>query len=592
MLISKLVEYAKNPGIADADPYFETKPVRWHVVITPEGRFVQLLQLGDGKRGIDRTVPKKVGANKGGVATFGTDNPRFVLGHATNEADRVKAARDLPAFVALIERAAAAYPEVREFQAAARFYASPAEIEAARIEAETSDVKSGDRLAIAVTSGAGVALFETPEGRSFWRGYREEQESLKEQLNEALCLSCGQLSPPVSTGEKIVGVPGGQPSGTSLVSFDKDAFASHGWSQNANAAMCSSCSQTFTRGLNHLLRRSNTPRTRIDQAGVAFEFWLRSGSAGDFVDSFLEAPHLEEAAEVLDAARRGQLPTAAPGDRLYALGLRGNGGRAVVVDWFDETLDRVYGNLGRWFDDLEVRLLFDEKEKGTIFRKAGELSRPPRLWVLCMATARQEKEISARTPAAILRAALRGGQLPLYIAEACVRRLPLDGFGDFFAPARIGLIRCTLNRRNPGGRKLMPGLDPDNDDAAYLCGRLISTLEAVQFAGVGDVGANIIDRFYGKASTAPALVFGQLMTLAQSHLGAINNDGQRINFDREISDIISRLGSELPRTLTLEEQGRFAVGYYHQKAYHFAEIRRRRDERAQSLGRTLSEIEE
>ena len=138
----------------------------------------------------------------------------------------------------------------------------------------------------------------------------------------------------------------------------------------------------------------------------------------------------------------------------------------------------------------------------------------------------------------------------------------------------------------------MPGLDPENDDAAYLCGRLLATLEAVQYAAVGDVGANIIDRFYGKASTAPALVFGQLLTLAQSHLGAINNDGQRVNLDRELSGIVSRLETTFPRTLTLEEQGRFAIGYYHQKAHRFAEMRRRRDERATTPAETRNEHEE
>lgn len=126
----------------------------------------------------------------------------------------------------------------------------------------------------------------------------------------------------------------------------------------------------------------------------------------------------------------------------------------------------------------------------------------------------------------------------------------------------------------------MPGLDPENDDQAYLCGRLMATLEAVQYAGVGDVGANIVDRFYGKASTAPALVFGPLLTLAQSHLGAIKNDAQRVNLDKEVSGIVAQLGTGFPKTLTLEDQGRFAIGYYHQKAYRFAELERRRDERA------------
>ena len=108
MLISRLVEYAQNEGLTEADPFFETKAVRWLVVISPEGRFVQLLKLGDERRGLEYSVPKKVGGNAGGVATFATDNPRFVLGYTENstEADRKKVERDLPAFTALLSAAA------------------------------------------------------------------------------------------------------------------------------------------------------------------------------------------------------------------------------------------------------------------------------------------------------------------------------------------------------------------------------------------------------------------------------------------------------------------------------------------------------
>jgi CRISPR-associated protein Csd1 len=580
VLIQKLVEYSQTlPG---GNPYFETKPVRWLVVISPDGKFNGLLRIGDEKRGVDYEVPKKVGANAGGVATFGTDNPRFVLGYAEGAEGLTKAGRDFPAFVELIDKAAAAFPSVTDFRAARAFYASAADVEAAREAAAEQKVKDGDRMAIAVTTSQNVPIFELREGRAFWSKYRDAQEAGKKLQDPVLCLSCGNTLEPVLTGDKLTRVPDGQPSGTSLVSFDKDAFTSYGWEQNRNAAICVGCSRGFTGALNHLLSPGNTPRTRIDLGGVAFLFWVDGASAGDLVEMFFEAPDSEQAENILAGVRRGQLP-AAPDARLYAVGLRGNGGRAVVADWFEETLANAYRNLARWFDDLQVQLLFDEKEKGTVFRQAGQLSRPPRLWALGMATARESDEILSRTPAMLLRAALRGEQLPLRIAEACIRRLPLDGFGDFFAPARIGLIRCTLNRRNPQERKLMPGLDPDNNDQAYLCGRLLATLEAVQRAGVGDVGANIIDRFYGKASTAPALVFGQLLTLAQSHLGGIDNDGQRVNLDKELSGIIAQLGTDFPRTLTLEEQGRFAIGYYHQKAYRFAEMKRRRDERAERV---------
>ncbi len=590
MLITRLVEYAQNEELTKADPFFEVKPIRWLVLISPEGRFVKLLRMGDERRGLEFKVPKKVGGNAGGVATFGTDNPRFVLGHTESTDGSQKAHRDLAAFTALMTTAATANPTEPELKAAVEFYADAAQLESARSAASASKVKDGDRIALAVTTGGNVPIFDSSVGRAFWRGYRRAQEASKKEQDAVICLSCGMEKPPVLTAEKLMGVPGGQASGTSLLSFDKDSFQSLGWDKNKNAPVCGECSFGYTRGLNHLLLRSNTPRTRVDQGGVAFQFWLDSGSAGNIIDNWFEEPDSQEAEMLLSAARTGRPLGDRPDQRLFALGLRGNGGRAIVTDWFDTTLADAYRNLSRWFDDLSVVLARDETEKGVIYRNTGEISRPPRLWALCRATARADAEVSPRTPAALFRAALRGEKLPLAIAQSCIRRLPLDGFGDFFTPARVGLIRCTLNRLSSGEKILMPGLDLENHQPSYLCGRLLATLEAIQYAGVGDVGANIVDRFYGKASTAPALVFGPMLTLAQSHLGAIKNDGQRINLDRELSEVVGRLESNLPKTLNLEDQGRFAIGYYHQKAHRFAEIRHRQDERAAAI--TLTKAEE
>lgn len=122
-------------------------------------------------------------------------------------------------------------------------------------------------------------------------------------------------------------------------------------------------------------------------------------------------------------------------------------------------------------------------------------------------------------------------------------------------------------------------LDPTETNPAYVCGRLLATLDAIQFQGVGDVGATVVDRFYGRASTAPRLVFGQLLALAQSHLGAIDNDGTRVNLERELQEVLGLIGTQFPSTLSLEDQGGFAIGFWHQKAQRFADIRRRREER-------------
>lgn len=590
MLIYKLVKYAETEGLAGADPYFETKPIRWLVEILPDGTFVQLLPLGDGKRGKDYKVPKKVGGNAGGVATFATDNPRFVLGFTENADDQAKAERDLPAFSALIDMAAKAQPDNAEFAAAQSFYAHSDQVGAAREAAVSSKVKDGDRIALSVTTSRGVPIFDSGAGQAFWRAYRKAQDASKKASDAVLCLSCGDTRPPVATSEKLMGVPDGQPSGTSLVSFDKDAFQSLGWDQNKNAPVCGECSFAYTQALNHLLKRGphddlhgGSRRTRIDLGGVAYIFWTDSGGGGSFIDDFFEQPDPEEAGRLLGAARRGQYPVHAPDDRLYAVGLRGNGGRAVVVDWFDVALDEAYVNVVRWFDDLQIRLLFDEKEKGVTYKHAGDLSRPPRLWALEMATAREEKEISPRLPGFMLRAALRGEALPLTVAEACLGRLAVDhdNFGDFFAPARIGLIRCTLNRRLRARQEEEVTIDVDSErhSGGYLAGRAFAMFERIQYLAErtdpsgSELNKTVGDSYYGRASVSPGTVYPLLVRLAKSHLSVLRRrqrQGLASSLESELLAVMGQISAEtFSRPMQAEAQMEFVLGYASERTRRF-----------------------
>ena len=116
-------------------------------------------------------------------------------------------------------------------------------------------------------------------------------------------------------------------------------------------------------------------------------------------------------------------------------------------------------------------------------------------------------------------------------------------------------------------------LDTGNTDPGYLLGRLFSSLENLQRAALGaQVNATIRDRFYGAASATPASIFPVLLRNAQNHLGKLRRDkaGLAVNLEKEIGQIIDALPPHFPRSLPIEEQGRFAIGYYHQTQARFA----------------------
>lgn len=117
---------------------------------------------------------------------------------------------------------------------------------------------------------------------------------------------------------------------------------------------------------------------------------------------------------------------------------------------------------------------------------------------------------------------------------------------------------------------MTPALDPNHPSKAYHCGRLMYLLANIQEAALGsDINAGVVQRYYGAASSTPALVLGRLTRLSQSHLSKISSDkpGLAIYLERQIAAVWNALGKDLPKTLTLEEQSLFALGYYQQLGY-------------------------
>ena len=119
---------------------------------------------------------------------------------------------------------------------------------------------------------------------------------------------------------------------------------------------------------------------------------------------------------------------------------------------------------------------------------------------------------------------------------------------------------------------MKPYLNPDHPNPAYQCGRLLAVLAKLQQSALGDVGAGVVQRFYASASTAPGLTLGRLVGNARNHLGKLEG-GLAHWYEQKIADVMGRVGDAFPRTLDLEGQGLFALGYYQQ----LADLRTRKD---------------
>jgi CRISPR-associated protein Csd1 len=358
------------------------------------------------------------------------------------------------------------------------------------------------------------------------------------------------------------------------VAYDKDSFTSYHLKQGENAPIGEAAARKYTAALNALLERDPQGRRRsaVDVDQDVIVFWTREASeAVPFVLDVLTPPASgENAARAASSPWRGLPAEAFDLTPFYAATLGANSARVVVRDWFETTAAHVKRNLDIWFDNL--RLSIDDHDPLPLVPMLRALQATP--------NARGDKRgLSPALAARIIRAAMFGGPLPRELLAAAIQRMrvPPHAREDarFVLRARVGIIKAVLCRRD---KEVPVSLDESNTDRAYLLGRLFAALEKLQAVASGrgkDLNATIRDRYYGSASTTPAAVFGRLISLSMHHASKARDDGLGVLAERAKAEIITKLPPQrFPSTLTLDEQGLFAVGYYHQREAFF----RKRDE--------------
>ena len=171
-----------------------------------------------------------------------------------------------------------------------------------------------------------------------------------------------------------------------------------------------------------------------------------------------------------------------------------------------------------------------------------------------------------------MRSILNGTPYPATLLQAVLRRIHGDT-ENRVKPVRAALIKAYLNRYHrvhstQDHKEIQMSLDTSQPSIGYQLGRLFAALEKIQEEANPGINATIRERFYGAACTSPVAVFANLMRLKNHHLAKMENRGRVVNFERLLGEIVGRL-EDFPGHLDLHEQGRFAIGYYHQRQDFF-----------------------
>lgn len=374
------------------------------------------------------------------------------------------------------------------------------------------------------------------------------------------CLVSGRKAPIARLHQGIKGVKNAQPTGASIVSFNLESFCSYNKEQSFNAPVSEEISFNYTTTLNHLLRFESRQKIQIGDATTVF--WAEGETP---VESFLKDildPHEENQSDIgdlrrfLEAVRDGKMPKEINNTknmRFYILGLSPNASRLSVRFWYISTVEDISRRIGQHFKDLKIIKSYEQD------------SEYPGIWHLLYETAVQgkTKNISPLLAGALMRSIITGANYPLGILTAIMERIRADQKINYL---RASLIKACLNRsnrvRNPNEKEVISmALNREEKNIGYRLGRLFAILEKTQKDAVPGANTTIKDRFYGSASATPAVVFPQLLRLAQHHI-------QKSDFGASIEKWIEEIMSDIkqfPSHLSLEGQGMFAIGYYHQK---------------------------
>lgn len=571
MMLRELFDLAQREGLV-SDPDFEPKPVSFIVVVGRSGRLRSIVStLTPPADGRGKPKARQFGVPSSAVRTSGVraqvlwDNAKYVFGVNVDEKKQVPAA-DLDqcrrAFLEQVREAAieADDPALNDVLAFLEGDGGEGrDRKWLREHCGVEVIEPNANFAFRHESDPEILVSDRPRVRTWWAGRRSRATS-----DEIECLVTGKRAPPIDSHPKLKKLGGGMSSGVALVSFNQASFESYGLSGNENAPIGRPAAEAVAAALNRLLDRdypnpvdgSPMPQRNVRIAeDTTVLYWSRNAEAPvDLFGSGVEADP-EKVRALYAAPGKGRPAVLDDESPFFALALSGEMARAKVRGWFETTLGRALTNVKAHFEDIDVA-------------RRGEDPLP--LWRLLNSTAllRERKNIEPGLAAATFGAVIEGRAYPRGLLVGAIRRARAE---REVSEERAALIKAYLTRARRKG--LLPAsfpevtrhMDTTSTNVPYRLGRLFATLEKLQEEVMPGANATIRDRFFGAASATPVTVFPRLVRGAQPHLAKARRS---VFFEKLIQEIVAPV-SRFPAHLSLEEQGLFALGYYHQRQDFF-----------------------
>lgn len=567
MILKALYDYYNRCGNLPA-PGMEEKEIGFVIVISKEGKFLRFEDCRTDKTiGRVYLVKKHVSRSSAAVANYLYDNSAYVLGYSDKD-DSEKNQLYFNTFVEKVQSILDRMPDNSDIRTLMNFYAQGREAIHSEVEQDPlwEDIKKNLSKKYSIFSfrieGDLRILAEKKE-------LMQTNEGTRNDNSRGLCMVTGVQGELVDTTTSTM-IQGSQAT-AKLVAFQVNSgYDSYGKEKCGNAPISHEAEFAYTTALNTMLRRDS--RNKFTVGNRTFVFWASSNDkAAEQAEESLfdllgyseekkDNPNakIEQVRKVFTAIYSGSLSTSLE-DRFYILGLAPNSARIAVVYWSETPLRDFAGKILRHFDDMEI--IDTRKDRKPYMGIKDILS--------AVTLGGKQSEATPNLPESIIKSIFLGTPYPYTLLSACIRRIRAEsGDGNAARITRIAIIKAFLNRQNVNDKRMEIMLDKRNTNQGYLCGRLFAVLDRIQEDANGI--SSIRERYMNAASSTPSSVFATILNLSSHHLENLSNEGKKVFYEKLKQEIIDKISSDgFPAHLDLQDQGRFFVGYYHQRQDFF-----------------------
>lgn len=545
--------------------------VSYEIELSKEGEIKNIICLKieeeRGKKTVIRPqnllVPEMVTRSSGVSANFLCDNAKYLLG-ISQEKDEKDKKRAEECFLAARDKHLSLlnHAEGEMAKAICLFFQNwkpEKAMEYPKISENWEDITDGGNLIF------GMGTHYAQDDMQIKRIWDNRKMEINQEA-KGICLVTGEKEEISRIHRGIKGVPGAQSSGAALVSFNAPSFESYGKEQSYNAPVGKYAEFAYTTALNYLL---SDRKNSLQIGDTMVVFWAESGKT-DYQDAFLECmeppvDNQEELKGLFERIQEGK-PIIIKGNelnpeqRFFILGLAPNAARLSVRFFYENSFGKILTNISEHYKRMEIiKPKWEENQylgvQEMLFETVNKKS--------------TDKKPISNMATMTFRAILSGDRYPARLYSDTLIRIRAEQDEKKLSWKRMSIIKTYLihNYKWKEGENYM-GLNEESNDIAYVLGRLFSVLESIQADANPGIQATIRDRYFNSACGTPASVFPVLIKLKNSHMKKIGREkeGTKKYYEKLFADIMWKINEQegFPKRLSLEEQGKFALGYYHQ----------------------------